>query len=76
MKRILEKEHLDYILKDSTMELWAGLTMKDRCRWFSVRFPQKKMSVNALERLYKGNRVRKKAVRVTKDVPAPEKHKV
>jgi hypothetical protein len=36
---MLDQQHVDYLLKDSTMELWAGLTMKDRCRWFTVRFP-------------------------------------
>jgi hypothetical protein len=43
--------------------------MEERVMYFQTAYPEKLLSVSALERLYKANRVRKKVVRVSKSLP-------
>ena len=56
------------------MTEWAGRTMKERVVLFHRRFPNKRISLTALYRLYKANGVKRKAVKVNKTTPPPKVH--
>ena len=75
-ERVLDKKHIDYLLADGTHEIWAGLTIKEKCRFFHVRYPDKVIAPITLSRFFKEHRIRKKRVRITKATPPAEKHKV
>ena len=72
--RILNQNHVDFLLSEETMTEWAGRTMKERVVLFHRRFPNKRISLTALYRLYKANGVKRKAVKVNKTTPPPKVH--
>ena len=43
--------------------------MEERVMYFQIAYPDKLLSVSALERLYKANRIRRKVVRISKSLP-------
>ena len=50
--RVLEKEHVDFLTNPRQLELWAGLTMKERTVFFHRTFTHKRIAVTSLRRLY------------------------
>jgi transposase len=64
------------LLADGTHEIWAGLSMKEKCRFFQIRFPGKLIAPVTMERFFKEHRVRNKVVKVVKYTPPADKHKV
>jgi hypothetical protein len=72
----LTPAHMAYVLADATMELWVGLSLKERCRWFSNRFPDAEITSYTLRKIYKLNGIKKKVISKQKTMPAPEKHKM
>ena len=74
-ERVLQPEHVNFLLDDNTHEIWAGLTIKERCMHFSVRFPGKVISPTKFYRFCKEHRIRRKSVKITKNVPPADKHK-
>ena len=62
----LEQEHVDFLLNHRTLELWAGLTMKERALRFHRKFTDKRVSVTSLRRLYLKNGIKRKKVRQEK----------
>ena len=48
------------------MELWAGHTLKERTTLFHRKFPNKKLAVTSLRRLYLRHGVRRKLIRQEK----------
>jgi hypothetical protein len=73
---ILTQEHINYVLADTTMELWVGLSLKERCRWFKNRFPHAGITPSSLGRLYKQHGIKKKVICRNKRMPGPEQHKM
>lgn len=59
----LEKEHVDFLLSPKTLELWAGLTMKQKTVMFHRRYPNKRLAITSLRRLYLKNMIKRKKVR-------------
>jgi len=49
-----------------TLEQWAGLTMKQRTVLFHRRFPDKRIAITTLRRLYLRHGIRRKKVRLEK----------
>ena len=48
------------------MELWAGHTLKERTTLFHRKFPNKRLAVTSLRRLYLRHGVRRKLIRQEK----------
>ena len=68
-ERKLEQEHIDFLVSKDTLQLWAGKIMKERCKLFHRKFPNKRIAVTTLRRLYLKNKVRRKKVRQEKYLP-------
>ena len=66
MARILKENHVKFLLSKDTLNEWAGLTMKERIEFFSLKYPKKKISVSRLRRLYLRHGVRRKEVKQEK----------
>ena len=67
--RKLEEEHVAFLLNERVLEQWAGKTMKERTVLFHRRFPDKRIAVTSLRRLYVKHKVRRKRVRHEKVLP-------
>jgi hypothetical protein len=66
----LEQEHIDFLTNAFTLEEWAGETLKRRTILFHRNFPDKRIAVTSLRRLYLKNEVKRKKVRQEKYMPA------
>jgi len=64
--RRLGPEHLAFLTSMHTLEQWAGLTMKQRTVLFHRQFPDKRIAVTSLRRLYLRHQIRRKKVRLEK----------
>jgi len=64
--RRLDQEHVNFLTDFRTLELWAGLTMKQRTVLFHRQFPDKRIAVTSLRRLYLRHKIRRKKVRLEK----------
>lgn len=60
---MLEKQHINFLTSQRTLAVWAGFNMHDRATLFHRTFPNKRISVTGLYRLYKRFRIRRKKVR-------------
>ena len=61
--RMLDQEHVDFLINPHTLELWSGMTMKTRTIRFHRQFPDKRIAVTSLRRLYLKHGIRRKKVR-------------
>ena len=52
LARKLGPEHLRFLTSMHTLEQWSGLTMKQRTVLFHRSFPDKRIAVTSLRRLY------------------------
>ena len=62
--RKLGPEHVQYLTSLHTLEQWSGLTMKQRTVLFHRRFPDKRIAITTLRRLYLRHGIRCKKVRM------------
>ena len=67
--KLLEQEHIDYLLNQRTLEQWSGLTLKERTVMFHRQFPNRRIAVTSLRRLYLKNRIKRKKLRQEKVMP-------
>ena len=67
--RRLEGQHIDFLLSERVLEQWAGKTMRERTVLFHRQFPDKRIAVTTLRRLYLKHKVRRKRVRHEKVMP-------
>jgi len=67
--RQLGEEHVAFLLNERVLEQWSGKTMKERTVLFHRRFPDKRIAVTSLRRLYLKHTVRRKRVRHEKVMP-------
>ena len=65
----LDQEHIEFILNPDTLKKWAGMTMKMRTTLFHRQFPDKRIAVTSLRRLYLKHKVKRKKVRQEKYLP-------
>jgi hypothetical protein len=68
-ERKLDQEHIDFLVSKDTLQLWAGKFLKERCKLFHRKFPNKRIAVTSLRRLYLKNKVKRKKVRQEKHLP-------
>ena len=67
--RRLGEEHVAFLLSERVLEQWSGRTMKERTVLFHRQFPDKRIAVTSLRRLYLKHKVRRKRVRHVKVMP-------
>jgi hypothetical protein len=53
-------EHIAFLTDKDNLAQWYGLSLYDRCRLFESRFPDKKLSYNAIRLIYQNYRVKKR----------------
>ena len=63
MVKKLEQEHIDFLTNKDTLQLWAGKTLKQRTVLFHRMFPNKRIAMNSLRRLYLKHGIKRKKVR-------------
>ena len=71
--KLLEQVHIDFLLDQRTLERWSGLTMKERTVMFHRQFPDKRIAVTSLRRLYLKNKIKRKKLRQEKVMPPEQK---
>ena len=62
----LGPEHLQFLTSLHTLEEWAGRTMRERAVLFHRQFPDKRIAITTLRRLYLKNGIRCKKIRLIK----------
>ena len=67
--RVLEQVHIDYLLSQRTLEMYSGLTMKQRTIRFHRVYTNKRIAVTTLRRLYLKNGIKRKKIRQEKPKP-------
>ena len=55
--RVLEQEHINFLLSQETLIKHAGLTLQERAKMFHRRFPNKIISPMTICRLFKANKI-------------------
>ena len=50
--RQLDQEHAAFLTDERVLEAWSGKTLKERTVLFHRRFPDKRIAVTSLRRLY------------------------
>ena len=61
---------MDFLTNPETLRLWAGKSMKERTILFHRKFPNKRVAVTSLRRLYLSKGIKRKVVRQEKIKPA------
>ena len=61
---------MDFLTSLETLRLWAGKSLKERAILFHRKFPNKRIAVTSLRRLYLSKGVKRKVVRQEKVKPA------
>lgn len=67
--RVYDEEHIAFLTDQKTMELWAGKTGKERCVLFHRQFPNKRLALTTLRRIYAKHMIKRKKVRQQKHLP-------
>ena len=57
-----DRAHIDFLTSDATLRKQAGLTLQERTYLFEQQFPDKKLCVTTLRRIYRRAHVKRKAV--------------
>ena len=65
----LDKEHEDFLIRQDTLVRWAGKTLQERAKLFHRAYPNKIITANALQCLYKSAKVSRKLIRISKVMP-------
>ena len=66
-------EQIQYLCDNKTIEEWVGYTLRQRCKAFEMKFPDTKMTLYHLTKIYREVGIRKKKIRKTKIVD-PSRH--
>ena len=61
--RVLDHEHIAFLTDHNTLKEWAGKTGKERCLLFHRRFPNKRLAITTLRRIYAKHKIKRKKVR-------------
>jgi hypothetical protein len=62
----LDDHHVDWLTQEENLILHAGKTLAERAALFTHRFPDKRIAVTSLRRLYLQHKIKRKAVRLEK----------
>ena len=72
----LTQEHLDFLVGPATLKSWSGLSLNERCVLFHRRFPEVKISRYYLRLAYQQAGIKKKAIRIKKQVSPQHQAKI
>lgn len=61
--RVLDHEHIAFLTDQNTLKEWAGKTGRERCVLFHRRFPNKRLALTTLRRIYAKHKIKRKKVR-------------
>ena len=64
----LTQEEVDYLCEEHTLTLWRTLSLVQRTRIFSIRFPGRQISVDKLRRVYRLNGIKMRALKFKKSL--------
>ena len=67
--RQLEQQHIEFLLDPKTLEEWSGKTMKERVKLFHRQYPDKRIAITSLRRLYLKHKIKRKKVVQDKVMP-------
>ena len=70
ISRKLDEIHVEYLTSHKTLELWSGMTIAERCKFFHRKFSNKKIAPTSLRRFYQKHKIKRKKVRQDKFLPA------
>ena len=63
MLRVLDECHISFLTDPKTLEEWAGKIGRERCVLFHRRFPNKRLALTTLRRIYAKHKIKRKKVR-------------
>ena len=66
---MLDHEHIAFLTDATTLKEWAGKTGRERCVLFHRRFPNKRLALTTLRRIYAKHKIKRKKVRQEKHLP-------
>ena len=69
-------EQVDYLVSSETLRSWVGLTQHQRIKMFHRRWPEKRLTVYRLRKVYRDHGIRRKKIRHTKVVTESQKKKI
>ena len=64
----LTQEEVDYLCEEHTLTLWRTLSLVQRTKIFSIRFPGRQISVDKLRRVYRLNGIKMRALKFKKSL--------
>ena len=67
-KKELTQEEVDYLCEEHTLTLWRTLSLVQRTKIFSIRFPGRQISVDKLRRVYRLNGIKMRALKFKKSL--------
>jgi len=59
-------EQEEYLTKMATLDRWASKSLEERVQLFKARYPNAKISIYKLRKLYYRHKIKKKAIRISK----------
>jgi len=66
---VLDGHHISYLTDERTLEKWSGKSLSERSALFSAAFPDKRIAVTTLRRLYLRHGIKRKRVVLAKVIP-------
>ena len=66
---MLDGHHISYLTDERTLEKWSGKSLSERSALFSAAFPDKRIAVTTLRRLYLRHGIKRKRVVLAKVIP-------
>ncbi len=74
-KSKLRDNHIQFLISQEILDLWADKTLAERCVLFHRKFPEIKISPSTLSLLYRRNGIRKKVIILGKELRPWQKDK-
>jgi len=65
MTNKLQPCHIEYLTSEGSLTEWAGFSLQQRCKLFHRRFPEKKLTIYMLRKVYRSIGIKKKKIKNT-----------
>ena len=56
----MAKSHVRFLVDGDTLDKWSGYTLAERVALFHTRYPQKRISISKLRRVYAEHGIKRK----------------
>ena len=60
-------DQVRFLKSPDTLRIWSGMSLQQRCQLFHRRYPETKLSVYLLRKVYRMHMIRKKTIRKSKE---------